>query len=134
MQLNDGFNFLKVRMDTVMGLLGRMAVEISFASDVRKLDCDDCFCMLFLDPVTFISPPIQDQPGVTSHNVSLDKAADEVRGMADVAMIEQLLMSRVRGWLDTVATGSLFELSHCVSFGTVLVSACRFRNVRLRND
>ena len=134
MQLNNGFNFLKVRMDTVMGLLGRMAVEISFASDVRKLDCDDCFCMLFLDLVTFISPPIQDQPGVTSHNVSLDKAADEVRGMADVAMTGQLLTSCSRNWQDTVATVSLVELSHCMVLGSASVSACRFRNVRLRND
>ena len=90
--------------------------------------------MLLFDSVKLISPTIQDQPGATSLNVSPDKAADEVRGTADVAMTGQLLISCSRGWHDTVATVSVFELSQTVSFGTVFVSACRFRNVRLCND
>jgi hypothetical protein len=53
--------------------------------------------------------------------------------MADVVMTGQLLMSCSRGWYDTVATVSLFELFRCIGFGTVFVSACRFRNVRLLN-
>ena len=65
---------------------------------------------------------------------SLDKAADEVRGLIDVAMTGQLLMSCSRNWQDTVATVSLVELSHRMILGYVSVSACRFRNVRLRND
>ena len=48
--------------------------------------------------VKLISPPIQDQPGATSLDISLDKAADEVRGMADVEMTGQLRMSCSRDW------------------------------------
>ena len=43
MQLNKGLNFLKTRMDTVISMLERMAITITFASDVRKLDCDCWF-------------------------------------------------------------------------------------------
>ena len=39
MQLNNGFNFLEARMDTVISMLERMAGKVTVASDVRKLDC-----------------------------------------------------------------------------------------------
>ena len=48
MELNDGFNFLKARMARVVSMLERMAVKVTFASDVSKLDCDGWFSMLLL--------------------------------------------------------------------------------------
>ena len=87
MQLNCGFNLLKARMDRVISMLERMAVKVTFASDVQKLDCDGWFWVLLIfDAAPLISVPIQDQPGATSLDVSPDKAADEVQSMADVAM------------------------------------------------
>ena len=43
MQLNYGFKFLKARIDRVISMLERMAVKVTFASDLQKLDCDGWF-------------------------------------------------------------------------------------------
>jgi hypothetical protein len=43
MQVNNGFNVLKARMDTVISMLERITVKVTFASDVHTLDCDDWF-------------------------------------------------------------------------------------------
>ena len=48
MQLNCGFNLLKARMDRVISMLERMAVKVTFASDVQKLDGDSWFWMLLI--------------------------------------------------------------------------------------
>jgi len=43
MQLHNDFCYLKAQLNTVIIMPERMAVKVTFASDVRKFDCDGWF-------------------------------------------------------------------------------------------